>query len=269
MTLVVLIPTQDGFLFAADSRTTVRTTAVNEVSCDNAFKIIELTHRKHTAITVTGHGTVLPRNVLALVAPCRYIKVTPPLLDIESLVQQELDSGSGILCQEEILALANKCRDSVAKFALDDARFMEQFRGKAIFRVVIGSYNPADRTFLVVTFEIATGKDLTVQVGDIELKQMSMDDRGGAMLFGEVPYVQQHVYNLASGLEHFNAFRQSGKKVKDITVAEAQAAAVNLIEATSRRTEEIPASSGIGGPVDVLLVNDKEIGTRLRWKPDS
>ena len=52
-------------------------------------------------------------------------------------------------------------------------------------------------------------------------------------------------------------------------LAEAQAAAVNLIEAASLRTETIPAPSGIGGPVDVLLVNDEEKATRLRWKSDS
>jgi hypothetical protein len=263
MTLVVLIPTQDGLLFTADSRTTVK-----EVSCDNAVKIVELTHRKHTAISVTGQGKVLPDDGSAMIDPCRYIKTTPPLLDIESLVQQELESGSGILRQEEILTLANKCKAVVAKYAFDCERFkpLEEFRGKGILRVVIGSYNPADRTFLIVTFEIAAGEDLTVQVGDIEWKEMSMEDRGGPMLFGEVSYVEQHVYNLASGLEYFNAFEQSGKKVKDTTVAEAQAAAVNLIEATSLRTEKIPASSGIGGPVDVLLVDDKEKATRLRWK---
>jgi hypothetical protein len=269
MTLVVLIPTQEGLLFAADSRTTVRTTVI-EVSCDNAVKIFE-PHRKHTAITVTGHGKFLPDNILRLVAPCRYIKTTLPLLDIESLVQQELESGNGQLSQQEVLTLANKCKEAVAKYAFDYARFkpLEPFRGNGIFRVVIGSYNPADHTFLIVTFEIAAGEDLTVQMGNFEWKPMSMEDGREAMLFGETSYVRQHVYNLASGLEDFNAFMQSGKKVKDVTVAEAQAAAVNLIEATSRRTEEIPASSGIGGPVDVLLVNDKEKATRLRWKPDS
>jgi hypothetical protein len=265
MTLVVLIPTQEGLLFTADSRTTVK-----GVSCDNAFKIVELTHRKHTAITVTGHGTFLPGDGSALIDPCRYIRATPPLLDIESLVQQELESGSGILRQEEILALTNKCKESVAKFAFDYARFkpLEQFRGKAILQVVIGSYNPADRTFLIVYFEILAGEDLTVQAPGVHWHEMSMEDKSGPMLFGEVSYVEQHVYNLESELEYFNAFRQSGKKVKDVT-AEAQLAAVNLIEATSRRTEKIPAPSGIGGSVDVLLVNDKDKATRLRWKPDS
>jgi hypothetical protein len=267
MTLVVLIPTQDGLLFTADSRTTL--TTVKGVSfCDDTVKIVE-PDRKHTAISVTGNGTFLPPKMLALVAPCRYIKVTPPLLDIASLVQQELDSGNGILRQEEILALANKCRDSVAKFAFDYAKLLEQYRGKGILQVVIGSYNPADRTFVIVAFEIGAGEDLTVQVGNVIWKPISMEDRSGPMLFGEVEYVEQHVYNLESELEHFNAFKQSGKKVKDVTVEEAQLAAVNLIEATSWRTEKIPASSGIGGPVDVLLVNDKEKATRSRWKPDS
>jgi len=255
MTLVVLIATQDGLLFAADSRTTA-----NGVFCDNTVKIFELTQRRHTAITVTGHGKVLPDDGSALIDP-----TVAPLLDIESLVQKELESGCGILRQVEVLALANKCKESAAKYALDYARFgpLEEFRGKAIFQVVIGSYNPADRTFLIVYFEILVADDLTVQSLGINWHEMSMEDKSGPMLFGEISYVEQHVYNLACGLEDFNAFVESGKKAKDVTVAEARAAAVNLIEATSRRTETIPAPTGIGGPVDVLLIDDKEKATRL------
>jgi hypothetical protein len=42
--------------------------------------------------------------------------------------------------------------------------------------------------------------------------------------------------------------------------------AVDLIEAASKTTAVIPAATGIGGPIDVLLVGDAPRPVRLHWK---
>jgi hypothetical protein len=42
--------------------------------------------------------------------------------------------------------------------------------------------------------------------------------------------------------------------------------AVDIIEAASRTTSIVPSDTGIGGPVDVILIGDDPKPQRLHWK---
>ncbi len=57
-----------------------------------------------------------------------------------------------------------------------------------------------------------------------------------------------------------------GKHVGQASLDEAVDAAVNTIDAAARTTELVPAPSGIGGPIDVVLLGDKLRPQKLRWK---
>ena len=65
-TLVLMVPSNNGLVVAADSRTTVV-----GVNCDGQFKIREPTHPSRTIVTVTGVGTILdaPSQPVPLLAP--------------------------------------------------------------------------------------------------------------------------------------------------------------------------------------------------------
>jgi hypothetical protein len=58
----------------------------------------------------------------------------------------------------------------------------------------------------------------------------------------------------------------AGKTVGEASVDESVAAAVNSIEATIHTTELVPAPSGIGGPIDVVLLDDHPRPQQLKWK---
>ena len=45
--------------------------------------------------------------------------------------------------------------------------------------------------------------------------------------------------------------------MRDLSVEEARALAVDLIAATARTTAVVPAPGGIGGPIDVVLVGKR------------
>lgn len=264
-TLVVLIPTQQGLVFAADSRTTVA-----ETTCDQTFKITELKRRKQTALSVTGTGTFLPIYGSVQGDPCHYIKVTPPLLDIQRLVQEQLDMKTQALARHEISALAEKCRESVAQYAAEYKRFnpLEKFRGKEMFRVVIGSFDPHEKKSLIISFVIRIPKEkLEPETGEISWKEIWPGDKSDVFYYGETEYVDRYVYTVGRRyLGTFVEFVSNPKKVKDVTVIEAEAVAINLIEAASRTAETVPPPTGIGGPVDVVLLGTKRTPVRLKWK---
>jgi hypothetical protein len=264
-TLVVLIPTKDGLLFAADSRTIVAGT-----TCDQQYKIVELVHRKHTAISVTGFGSFLPVHGSVPTDVCKYLKDTPPLFNAAQVVQEQLDTESGALDRAEIAALAEKCKEAVVQFGVDHRQSnpLEQFRGKGILRVIVGNYDPQHKKSLAISFDVLIGaEDLGVQLGETFWHETKMEDDSQPVLFGETAYVEKYVFTVGrSYLDPYLKFVLNPSKTKNVTVAEAQKVAINLIEATSRTTEIIPAPSGIGGPVDVLLLDNKPQPTRLKWK---
>ena len=57
----------------------------------------------------------------------------------------------------------------------------------------------------------------------------------------------------------------SRKRVRD-TGMDAIELSVNFVQAASKATKIIKAPSGIGGPVDVVLVSKEAKPQRLRWK---
>jgi hypothetical protein len=80
--------------------------------------------------------------------------------------------------------------------------------------------------------------------------------------FGEVPYFQQHVL-AGSGLANSGGvYTQFLRKprIADVPPDLAGAVAIDLIEATAKATEQVPAPSGIGGGTTAVLV-----GSTTTW----
>jgi hypothetical protein len=67
--------------------------------------------------------------------------------------------------------------------------------------------------------------------------------------------------------ERYGRFRsQENAKIADVDVKVAADFASDLIEAASRISQFVPARTGIGGPVDILLIGEEPRPVRLQWK---
>jgi hypothetical protein len=103
-TLVVLIPTEDGLVVAADSRT-----SLFGVFCDSQYKIIELKKPKHVAIAVTGD--------VAFIAPpeaheqniCGYLNSAPRMLDFTYIVKNYLERKNVDFFKLSLEDLGSEC----------------------------------------------------------------------------------------------------------------------------------------------------------------
>jgi len=85
-TLVVIVPSADGLVVAADSRTTV-----NGATCDNQYKITELRRPKRTVVAVTGEVAFISPPDAQERDVCGYLKSAPRMLDIASVVKSYLE----------------------------------------------------------------------------------------------------------------------------------------------------------------------------------
>jgi hypothetical protein len=270
-TLVVLIPSKDGLVFAADSRSSVPGAGI----CDKMFKIVELRHRKRTAIAVTGNPEVMARPSDGSTPPdlCAYFKTAQHYLDIPHVVQEELDADNQILDSPRIKKLGARCVQAVTEYSDKFSRWkpLDQFRGKErMFKVVIGTYKPTKKTSLIISFPVRIrAEDGKPEMGEIYRREVTLDAEWRYLAYGVSDYVQQTVFSI--GQQYLGAFAQlraneKKKNVRDITASEAQAAATSLIEATEQTATIVPPPSEVGGPVDVILIDGWETPTHLVWK---
>jgi hypothetical protein len=264
-TLVVMIPTRDGLVVAADSRSTV-----NSLTCDEVYKIVVVPRRERTVLAVTGTGVFLPIRKEQPTDLCRFIREEKPLLDIETLAQEFLSKGRGDLAPGEVYSLGSACVSATREFQAKYRRLQPLARaaGKAIYTVVIGMYNPSQRAATITYFKVIIGpEDLLPRLDAPQQVRVFESDVLATYSFGETDYVAKHVGAVADRyLGDYISLLNKRKIVGDVSVAEARRAAFSLIYASSRATEIIPSESGIGGPIDIVLLGTPPRPLKLDWK---
>jgi hypothetical protein len=109
----------------------------------------------------------------------------------------------------------------------------------------------------VVRMDSATRRIETDRMTTITV---AASDRRGVWIYGESGYVEANVLS-GLGRKYLDAatldFILTAAPVAEAPLSRAVAAAVNVINAASRTTRTLPASSGIGGSVNVVLVGRK------------
>ena len=261
-TLVVMIPTTAGLLVAADSRA-----LVGDRVFDDGFKIVELSRRHPTVVTVTGEGIFVeappPDAEVGL-----YLRGAPRLLDVEGVVQRFLEANPQRLTSDIVQVLAEQCVTAVDRFQEQCPTAVARFAGGLMFTVVVGSYDPDhDRSLMA---QVVAGVDASGRRGEVRattLWEKHAGERRETFLFGDTEYVQRHVLVRREYLRKYRAFVANGRTVHETQVDEAMGAATNLIEATARTTDGAADAPKIGGPIDVVLLGRDPQPRRLRWKP--
>lgn len=257
-----MIPTTDGLLVAADSRA-----CFGSHVFDDGFKILELTRRHPTVITVTGEGIFVEAPSGDVADVDDYVRTAPRVLDAESVVQHFLEANPQRLTPDIVQVLAEQCAGAVDRFREQCPDVVERFADAPMFNVVVGSYDPDhDRSLMA---HVVTGVESSGRRGDVRsaiLWEKHAGEKRETFLFGEADYVQRHVLVRREFLRKYRTFVANGRTIHETTVDDAMAAATNLIEATSRMSENMDGAPRIGGPIDVVLLGRDPRPLRLRWK---
>jgi len=268
-TLVVLVPLADGLVVAADSRMSFMGS-----ECDGAFKIVELARHARTVVMVTGDSIFLKPPAAGETDICHYVESAPRMLDVASVVQNYLDQHAADPARLPLEDLGAVCVRAVERFRQSNPATFEGYAGKEIFSVIVASYDPASRVAtlrnFVVRVDAGAGKAGTHRIEAARFSSIAVKpkDRRGVWIYGETAYVEKNVF-AGFGRQYLSAttldFIRANQPVGDAPLSQAVAVAVNVIEATSRTTEKIPAPSGIGGPIRAVLLGNKPRPEPLVW----
>jgi hypothetical protein len=260
-TLVLVVPYGHGLIVAADGRQTV-----NKIYCDGVAKLIQATKPVRAVAAVTGNGVVVDYpHPVADDQMCSYIKSAPRIFDIEAVVQRFLDSSSGPLQSLSLEPLVQQCLSEVAKLDRTLPGFLARFLGTTMFQVMLAGYDADSGSSVVRTFSgRIEGNGRFVFQFALD-KSYSREAGADWLMFGEADYFNAHVLGPEGQAFYDRGIfgRMKGHKVAEIDRDAAITLAEHSIEAAAKTTGVIPATTGIGGPIELLAITDEEKPERI------
>ena len=271
-TLIILLASRDGLVVASDGRQTV-----DGVFCDGvSSKLLEPAGHNRLILAVTGRRGFYPATTALASNVCDFIRHTPREFDLGEVVKNYIEGDATFdLPSVDMKKVAEHCiRTLVQYFALNPHRSPAISGDRFESTVVLGSYEPrlwrsVVRTFTIVVRPDGTGLDARLGLNE----RIGPEDSAEPVAVGEQPYVRQYVLPTISNDPQVSEttrrwFRNFPiveiPKVSAVSSAEAIQVATDLIDVTAKMTINIPATSGVGGPLDVRLLGEGARPVRLR-----
>lgn len=266
-TLALVLPTADGLVLAADSRMTFRFSFLTAY-CDNVEKITAIDHVERTAFLTTGNTTVWQFNDIPIAEICNHIAREKAAFAIDPIIKDAIEARPEILDNlTEVLPAV--CVEAICHHVSIHPDDFQSLRGKNIFQVVVCSFNAAQSSSRIRSFSIDLAIDGTVSPSKLSDRTFIPDDPCELVLYGEANFLTDQVFNgpgLAFLGERFRRFRGEMTTVGKAPTALAPDFVIDLIEAAAKTTASVPSQTGIGGPVDVLLLGRDAHPQRIVWK---
>jgi hypothetical protein len=176
-----------------------------------------------------------------------------------------------VVAADSRISMAGKYCDG--PFKITQLRKPDAFQshlGGEIFSVVIASYDPKSKVSTMRNFVVRLdARTDQLQAGRFAQISVAATDRRGVWAYGETAYLEQDVH-AGARLQFLSGstlgFILDNKPVADTPLDESVAAAVNVIQATSRATEIVPAPRDIGGPIRVVVLGVKFRPRLIHWE---
>lgn len=251
-TLAVAVPSRSGLVIAADSRITFM-----GAPCDGAFKILIPVRPARTVAVVTGDGVFVappPHDE----DPCRYLAKAPRLLDVNAVITQFLNRAGNDPARIDLSTLAAACVQAVEQFRAAHPAALRPYTGRAIFSVLVASYDPASHTSTLRNFLVrATERARRIEAARLRTVIIGPNHPRGVWIYGETDWVNRNVYTgfgrafLSSQTLDFLRGHEPAGTTPTPLAAEV---AANVIDAASRAATSDPPPSGIGGAVRVVVL---------------
>jgi len=253
-TLAVLIPTRDGFVVAADSRTTYM-----GAYCDGSNKILIPTLPARTIALVTGDSVfVQPPNSKGL-NPCEWLASAPRLLDINTTVTDFLAHTANEADPTNIALadLAAACVQATQQFQHSYPAALRTYADKNIFSVIVASYDPGTATTALSSFVVRVAAGGQIEAARMTRTKINSSTARAVYIYGETNWLNRAVYK-GPGRRYLTTatldFLQTHTPVRDVALGQAQALAANVMQAGTRTAAIDPPPSGIGGQIHFMAV---------------
>jgi hypothetical protein len=253
-TLILVIPTAEGLVVAADSRTRLR------------GKFYDCREKLHVA------GTRAP-FVFAITGSGEFPCAIPHGIDPEPHLR---DGPYAFRGRDAVLAYCERNPDFViscagleligqglatgySEFLARHPTKADECIGQCICRVVLCQVDPVGGELLIASIAIAIDADRRASPTAPTFHRVTSTDAAVCLFFGEVGYVVEHVENGAGRRfvpPDAESLWASMGLVRDLRAHQAVRLAVFIVKAAEQISAEIPLPSGngIGGPVRTLLV---------------
>ncbi|MCW2219504.1 hypothetical protein M2232_003036 [Bradyrhizobium japonicum] len=259
-TLVVIAPSRDGLVFASDTRLTVDVGSF----CDGHTKILEPSPPKRLLLAVTGRRGFHPLDRMFAKDICEYVRTTPREFDFGLVAKAYIEGSNNQIDLKtfDMLALGNYCAVELQKYFASQPAYVPRTNADAFTaHIVLASYDPENQIAIVRSVLLnVNAQNINIEVSLNE--HYGVDSEASPVLVGEQPYVLAHVLPVINSFEISESTREAlgsfpimkFKRVGDTSINEAIALASDLINATSQRTNVVPAPSGVGGGVDSRVI---------------
>ena len=264
-TLILFVPTKDGLVVAADSRSNIAMGGNVTVPCDEAEKIAPLKHHKRTVVAVTGtdksfHSDGQPASSDD---PCKYFVSMRPVLDSTQVALSYLDGQTGEITKDVYTALETHFLQKVEAIQAEYPGTLSNNKDGAFASIVLGRYIPNDNLSVVAHFTVRIQPDGRPEISDRAWHEYRIADERRVEAMGESNFVKYYAVGdfgrklLGAGhLERYGSYLNH-TAISTATKDQGSDAAVDLIQSGEILSGRVPEGNTIGGPIHVFLL-DKE-----------
>lgn len=249
-TLVVVIPTSEGFVVAADKRA-----SPSGIYCDGVAKIL-IAKQPNTAVFVTGLASLRDTSTIPLQDLCRVLADTPAPIDFGRSTLAFLERQSSPMQELSGQALTEVIYPDVKPY-IEGGQLRDLMGQQRIATIVILNFDPVTSSSRLwafwVNFTGPFGFQLQPQQPPLHYRPDNLPD---VQPFGENEYLLTHVLN-GVGRQFLDGSYEAVRSkpaISQVSAIDASKAAINWIEAATKSSELVKPPSGIGGGIDCLLL---------------
>jgi hypothetical protein len=252
-TLVIVVPTSEGVVIAADKRT-----SPGGVYCDGVAKILQPPNHANMAVFITGLSTLRDHSTIKPEDLCKALASTPAPIDFGRSTLAFLEKQPAPISELNGQALTEMIYADIKQFI--EGGQLNSLMGQRIATIVVVDHEAATRTSRIWSFWVQlTGPvGFQLQPAHHPLK-FGPTDRPVVLPYGENEYYYTHVLN-GVGRDFIDEnlhIVSNAPNVSLVAVDAGAGAAINLIEAASKAADLVKPPSGIGGGVDCVLVGQE------------
>jgi hypothetical protein len=250
---------------ATDSRVTYM-----GARCDGIPKIY-IPRPERTIAVVTGDSVFVQPPTSKVANPCVWLASAPRLLDINAVVTGFLDHATPDPLSFSLAALAAACVQATQSFQQSYPAALRTYAGKAIFSVVVASYDPGTAATALYSFTVrATADSSHIEAARVTQTKVNASSPRGVLIYGEADWLNRVVYQ-GPGRRFLSAatldFLQVHSRQGDVPLELAQSVAANVIQAASRAAVNNPPPSSIGGEIRLMAVGSNPLPQQLSSPP--
>jgi hypothetical protein len=265
-TLIVFVPTKDGLVVAADSRSNVSlNSSAQTIHCDDTFKIAILKHHERSVVAIGGtdKSFYFPSRRATLDNSCAYLKSVLPVLDSTGLVSAYLDRKVGEIDKNMLVGLRAYYLERVRAVQRRYPALLSSAGGESgLATVAVGQYLANRHVSIFASFRVCIPPNEPAVVCEEKWHEYTDKDECRVEVVGEAQFVEQSVLSDAGarllGGRHLYAYSSffKSKIVGNAEINRGKDAAIDLIQSSEILSDRI-GSHTIGGPIHAVQLDEQ------------